>query len=157
RAASTTIAAHQFDESIMSTTQAIATQSRRDPKIELLGRLLYDIDVEVRMPDGEVLSFGQAPAKFRVSINNDRALRRGFDELAIAKAYLEGDIDFEGDMLYLMETRARIMQRTPVVAKLAFLWQMLRSPTRNNRVSIAFHYNLGDDFYLSFIDTKYRF
>jgi cyclopropane-fatty-acyl-phospholipid synthase len=141
----------------MSATQAIPTQSRRDPTLELLARILHDIDVEVRMPDGEVLQFGQAPAKFRVTVNNDRALRRGLDELAIANAYLDGDIDFDGDMLYLMETRARIAQRMPLAAKLAFFWQMLREPTRNNRVSIDFHYNLGDDFYLSFIDTKYRF
>src|SRR6266571_578656 len=142
----------------MSATQAIPSESRRDSRIELLGRLLLDVDVEVTLPDGEVLSFGQAPPKFRVTINHDRALRRGFDEFALGQAYVEGDIDFSGDMLYLLEMRARLVERTPLAAKLAFLWQLvLRAPTRINRAAIDFHYNLGDDFYLTFIDTRYRF
>src|SRR5712691_3878318 len=142
----------------MSATQAIPSESRRDSRIELLGRLLHDVDVEVTLPDGEVLSFGQAPPKFRVTINHDRALRRGFDEFALGQAYVEGDIDFSGDMLYLLEMRARLVERTPLAAKLAFLWQLvLRAPTRINRAAIDFHYNLGDEFYLAFIDTRYRF
>jgi len=142
----------------MSATQAITTHSRRDPMTELLGRLLHDIDVEVRLPDGEVLRFGQAPPKFWVHFNDGRALRRGFDEFAIGQAYVEGDIDWGGDMLYLLDMRARLVNRVPLAAKLGFLWEMLlRAPTRLNRESIDFHYNLGDDFYLTFIDNKYRF
>src|SRR5256714_531168 len=143
----------------MSVTQAIETApERRSPRIALLAQLLHDIDVEVVLPDGEVLRFGQSPPKCRVTIRDERALSGGFDEFSIGKAYVEGTIDFEGDMLYMLEMRARLVERTPFVAKLAFVWDLLLgAPTRINRSAIDFHYNLGDDFYLSFIDTKYRF
>lgn len=143
----------------MSVTQAIETApSRQSPRVALLTQLLHDVDVEVTLPDGEVLRFGQSPPKCRVTIHDERALSAGFDEFAIGKAYVEGDIDFDGDMLYMLETRARLVERTPFAAKLAFVWGLLwRAPTRINRSAIDFHYNLGDDFYLSFIDTRYRF
>jgi len=142
----------------MSATQAIESPRRRSAEAELLSQILRDVDIEVAMPDGEVLRFGQAPPRCRVTIHDRRALHGGFDELAIGRAYVEGDIDFDGDMLYLLEIRSRLVERTPLVAKLSFFWQLLlRAPTRINRSAIDFHYNLGDDFYLTFIDNDFRF
>jgi len=143
----------------VSATQAIeAAPERRSPRIALLTQLLHDVDVEVVLPDGEVLRFGQSPPKCRVTIHDERALSAGFDEFSIGKAYVEGQIDFDGDLLYMLETRARLVERTPLAARLAFAWGLIaHAPTRVNRAAIDFHYNLGDDFYLSFIDTRYRF
>jgi cyclopropane-fatty-acyl-phospholipid synthase len=144
-------------ETTMS-AQAIETPRRSSAEVNFLTELLHDVDIEVTMPDGEVLRFGQAPPRCRVTIHDVRALRGGFDELAIGRAYVEGAIDFDGDMLYLLETRARLVERTPLAARLMFLWHLVaRAPTRVNRRAIDFHYNLGDEFYLSFIDNKYRF
>src|SRR5207302_10533637 len=100
------------------TTQAIeTTPTRQSPRVALLSKLLHDVDVEVTMPDGELLRFGQSPPKCRVTIHDERALSGGFDEFSIGKAYVEGDIDFEGEMLYMLETRARLVDRTPFIAK----------------------------------------
>jgi cyclopropane-fatty-acyl-phospholipid synthase len=141
----------------MSATQAIETPRRRSAEADLLTQLLHDVDVEVTMPDGEVLRFGQSPPRCRVTIHNARALRGGFDELAIGQAYVEGDIDFDGDKLYLLEMRARLVERTPLSAKIWFLWQLLlKAPTRINRSAIDFHYNFCDDFFLALMDNKYR-
>jgi len=55
----------------------------------------------IELPSGERHKFGQGEAEFHVGLRNERALRAlcTLDEGNIAEAYLQGDIDLEGDML----------------------------------------------------------
>jgi cyclopropane-fatty-acyl-phospholipid synthase len=88
---------------------------------------------------------------------SERALAR-LDEFSLGRAYVEGLIDLEGDPLALLDLRDVLHDRTPLRQRLDFLAQLfLRAPTWVNRKAISDHYTLGDDFYLSFIDRRYRF
>ncbi|MGH7322286.1 MAG: class I SAM-dependent methyltransferase [Candidatus Rokuibacteriota bacterium] len=125
---------------------------------ELLRRLLADARVpcEVVLPSGETLYGGTAPA-FRVTIRSSRALRGGLDEFSLGKAYVEGDIDIEGDMLSLLDVRARLADRRRLLPLLRLCSTLfLRPATSINRRVVSDHYSFGDDFYLTFMDSRYR-
>jgi cyclopropane-fatty-acyl-phospholipid synthase len=127
---------------------------------EGLRRLLDGAGVacEVVLPSGEVLSCGEGTPRFRAVFHSDRVLRQAFDELALGRAYVEGELDLEGDLWSVFELRGRLQDRTRVGPLLRFLANLfLVAPTRLNRKSIDFHYTFGDDFYHSFIDTRYHF
>jgi cyclopropane-fatty-acyl-phospholipid synthase len=116
-----------------------------------------DAQCEIVLPNGEVVACGAGPPAFRLIFRSDAALAR-LDEFSLASAYVEGLIDLEGDPLALLDARRALRDRTPVLQSLTFLAQLfLAAPTLVNRKAIAYHYTLGDDFYLSFIDRRYRF
>jgi cyclopropane-fatty-acyl-phospholipid synthase len=110
------------------------------------------------LPSGDALRYGNEPPEFRVRIKSERAFGRGLDELAIAHAYVEGQFDVELDMAKAMDIRTRLVDRPPI-GLLAKFWiaRLLRPMTRENKYAITSHYSLGDDFYLSFIDRRWRF
>jgi len=117
-----------------------------------------DISCEIRLPSGAVHRYGSEPPKFTVIFKNDRKLRRSFDEFAFADAYVNGDIEIEGDMVALLQLRTRIQDKVRLGPWLRFLGSMLfRSETSINRRAIESHYQFGDELYLSFIDQRYRF
>ncbi|MFL6196646.1 MAG: class I SAM-dependent methyltransferase [Thermoanaerobaculia bacterium] len=125
-----------------------------------LARLLEGAGVpcEVVLPSGRAMRFGEGEPRFRAVFHADRVLRQAFDELALGQAYVQGDLDLEGDLWSVFELRDRLRDRTPVGTVLRFLADFLLVPaTRLNRKSIDFHYTLGDDFYHSFIDDRYHF
>lgn len=116
------------------------------------------VDCEIVLPSGRTLRFGDGAPRFRAVFHSDRVLRRAFDELSLGQAYVEGEIDLEGDLLSVFELRSRLQDRTRLGPLLRFLGNLfLVAPTRLNRRAIDHHYTLGDDFYHSFIDTRYRF
>ncbi|HEX4965447.1 MAG TPA: class I SAM-dependent methyltransferase [Thermoanaerobaculia bacterium] len=125
-----------------------------------LARLLDGTGVpcEMVLPSGEAIRCGDGPPKFRVLVHSDRALRGAYDELALGRAYMEGEIDIEGDVWSAFEVRRLLQDRARMSQLLRFLVNLfLIAPTRINRRSIDFHYTLGDDFYHSFIDSRYHF
>ena len=70
-----------------------------DAFIDRVGGIVTPFSLE--LPDGAKRSVGQGKPEFHVGLRNERALRalRTLDEGDIAEAYLQGDIDIEGDML----------------------------------------------------------
>jgi cyclopropane-fatty-acyl-phospholipid synthase len=125
-----------------------------------LARLLEETGVPcaVVLPSGEAIQCGDGPPRFRVIVHSDRVLRRFFDELALAGAYVEGALDIEGDLWSVFEVRRLLRDRTRLSQLLGLLVDFLLTPaTRVNRRAINFHYTLGDDFYNSFTDTRYHF
>jgi cyclopropane-fatty-acyl-phospholipid synthase len=110
------------------------------------------------LPSGEAIRCGDGPPRFRVIVRSGRALRGAYDELALGGAYVEGEIDLEGDIWSVFEVRRRLQDRARTGQLLGFLVNLfLTAPTRINRRAIDFHYTLGDDFYCSFTDTRYHF
>jgi cyclopropane-fatty-acyl-phospholipid synthase len=125
-----------------------------------LARLLGGTGVpcEIVLPSGEAIRYGESPPKFRLIVHSDRGLRGAFDELALGRAYVEGEIDVEGDFWSVFELRRQLADRARTGQLLRFLVNLLLVvPTRVNRRAIDFHYTLGDDFYHSFIDSRYHF
>ncbi|KAJ5295415.1 hypothetical protein N7508_010236 [Penicillium antarcticum] len=77
-------------------------------------------------------------------------------EMAVGKAYLAGEIQVEGDLGALFNARASLEEKVPLRQKIQFIYDFVRTVTSMNAKAIKAHYSLGDDFYLKFLDTKYR-
>jgi len=113
---------------------------------------------EIEFASGEKRKLGDGAPAFRLKFHSDHPLRWGMDELALAEAYIKGEIDIEGDMISLLDLRLHLLHkaRLPLLFK---FWSalLLRNPLWTNRAAIVDHYSFGDDFYLSFTDKKYHF
>jgi len=111
----------------------------------------------IELPSGEKRNIGQGEAEFRVGLRNDRALRalRTLDEGDIAEAYLQGDIDLEGDMLKPFALRAQLDDRHPLVAAWRFVQPLLFGQVYTNKQAIASHYNADPKLFLSFLDPVF--
>jgi len=113
---------------------------------------------ELVTPDGRTLALGDRSPEFRVVFKDERATRAPLNELAIASAYLRGEIDLEGDMMALFDIRDRLRDGVAPAQVLRYVTEFLfRSPQKVNSRAVDFHYTYGDDFFLTFIDKRYRF
>ncbi len=131
-----------------------------DKRIEMLDDILRSAGTacELELPGGEVRRFGDQPPAFRVTFKDQRALRTPLTQYALARAYVEGDIDLEGDMLALFDLRERLRVTISPWQTLRFAGQLfLQSPRSVNSRSVRQHYSYGDDFYLTYIDQRFRF
>jgi cyclopropane-fatty-acyl-phospholipid synthase len=116
------------------------------------------ISCEIVFASGEVERFGPSAPQFTLHFKNDRSLRYGFDEFAFADAFVNGDIEVQGDLAALLQLRTRIKDRVRFSAWLKFIRTLLfKHETAVNREAISDHYQHGDELYLSFIDKRYRF
>ena len=108
----------------------------------------------IELPSGEKHQFGQGAAEFRVCLRNERALRalRSLDEGNIAEAYLQGDLDIEGDMLKPFALRAHLDDRHPLVWAWRFIEPLLFGQIYANKQAISSHYNADPKLFLSFLD-----
>jgi cyclopropane-fatty-acyl-phospholipid synthase len=110
----------------------------------------------VRFWDGEEVRFGAGAPEFTVVVHSVRALA-SLDEDAIAESYFRGDWSIEGDASKAFGMRRYLSAKPAQVQALKLLARVLFvSGTRNNADAVADHYSYGDDFYLSFLDTRYR-
>tara|TARA_Y100000588_G_scaffold382259_1_gene469382 strand:+ start:780 stop:2042 length:1263 start_codon:yes stop_codon:yes gene_type:complete len=150
-------------ESAVQTATAPSEVSIAQPKgdyARLIHAVLKDSEIPCAFifPSGEHLHLGPAaePA-FTVTFNNDKVLKKGLEEYAVGQAYINGDIEVEGDMRSFFEIR-RYFKRPVSSAFMFKMWlrMFLRNPIKLNRESISQHYNFGDDFYLAFVDRKYH-
>ena len=109
------------------------------------------------LPNGEQRRFGNGDAAFHVALHNDRALKalRTLDEGDIAEAYLQGDIDIEGDMLKPFALRASLDDRHPLVAAWRFVQPLLFGQVYTNKQAISSHYNADPKLFESFLDPVF--
>jgi cyclopropane-fatty-acyl-phospholipid synthase len=133
---------------------------------------LTGLSLPLRLPDGTEL--GPPDAAFRLVLNHWWSLRRialpPYD-LRAGDAYVEGDIDIEGDMEAALTVAAASAATPGGRARLRLLWPLLRLPSPPRReharrarlhgrrhskardqAAIAFHYDLPDEFYRQFLD-----
>ena len=118
------------------------------------------------LPDGETRSFrnhsdpaaSDAPPAFKLHVRNERGLRAllSFDEHSIAQAYVNSDIDVEGDFLRAFELRRLFTDDHPVLSLLRFVQPLLVGRNRADKKAIAGHYDLGNEFYWTFLDKRHR-
>lgn len=131
------------------------------------------IALPLRLWDGSEL--GDGSAGFRIVLHHPWSLRgllRPPTDLSAGETYVEGDVDVEGDMIAALETGETVgrLLASPL-DKLRVARQLLRLPrpprrphTRRarlrgkrhsqerDRAAIAFHYDLPQDFYRTFLD-----
>ena len=147
------------------------------------------LDLPLRLWDGT--SLGPPDAGYRIVLNHPWSLRRlllpsgagtlfppwragSGQDLAAGEAYVEGDIDLEGDIVAAMRIGERLdradfgvrdfMRLVIALVRLpsppaqahgrrARLTGEPHSPERD-RAAIAFHYDLPQDFYVQFLDRR---
>jgi len=113
---------------------------------------------EIELPDGSVAGFGEGAPRFRITVHSEKLLRRPHDELSLGQAYVKGELDLDGDMLAILEVRKQLADRFRMGAWLRFMTNLFLLPaTRAHKKTIESHYNLGNDFYLHFLDSLGRF
>jgi cyclopropane-fatty-acyl-phospholipid synthase len=112
---------------------------------------------ELVLPDSGVRQFGDGPPVFRITLRNELPLAEPLSDLSLARAYVNGDIDVEGDLMALLGLRELLHFEIPFGQILRLGAELFLPPTRANARAIEFHYSLADDFYLTFLDRKYHF
>ncbi|HEY8032735.1 MAG TPA: class I SAM-dependent methyltransferase [Methylocella sp.] len=113
---------------------------------------------EAEFASGETVRCGEGEPRIFVKFHSDRVLLGDLSELSFGKAYLDGEWDVEGDTLNALDLRHHLQGKGDIYTKLKFGYELFLKPaTRVNKSAIAAHYSFSDDFYLTFIDRKYRF
>src|SRR5262249_21667102 len=132
---------------------AIGLSSARRRLIAKTERVLegFTTPCEFTLAQGEVLRVGTGAPKFRVKFHDDRVILRGTDEFAFAQAFVNGDIDIEGDMMAFFDVRDILKSMVGMSTLTKFWTQLLFSnPTKVNKKAIQHHYEFGEDFFLCF-------
>jgi cyclopropane-fatty-acyl-phospholipid synthase len=116
---------------------------------------------ELETADGVVHRIGgtaDGPVAFRIRVRTSRGLRAllTLDETAIGEAYMEQDLDFEGDFLAALDLRRGFSDAHPLSSLWRFLQPLLVGRIRSDRGWVARHYDHGDDFYFAFLDRDVR-
>jgi cyclopropane-fatty-acyl-phospholipid synthase len=115
---------------------------------------------DLELPGGAVHRIGAADAKpaFRLRITNDRAWRAlgSLDETRIAEAYLQGDLDFEGEVMAALDLRGFLSDRHPLASIWRFIQPWLYGDVGADKSWVPQHYDYGNEFYFAFLDRKFR-
>ncbi|PYH47152.1 S-adenosyl-L-methionine-dependent methyltransferase [Aspergillus saccharolyticus JOP 1030-1] len=141
------------------------SQAQRQPLFKLprvgLAAILTTLNSpgEIELPDGTVVPVNPPkPPIWRVTFHTTASLRTPITEMAVGEAYVKGAISVSGKLLSLLASRPDLESKAPLRQRLRFLYDYyLRSNTRMNAQSVSDHYGRGEDLFLTFIDTRYRF
>ncbi|MCG3176747.1 MAG: Tuberculostearic acid methyltransferase UfaA1 [Candidatus Omnitrophica bacterium] len=127
--------------------------------------------LEVRLPSGEELRFGEDPSgpRARLHVKRDDFFRKCvlFGDVGFGEAYVDGDWETDDVaavirwMIHNVEHHPTLMDDRPRRPKISLLrfWNDLRHRLRANtpgqsRRNIAAHYDLGNEFFRLFLDPR---
>ncbi len=129
-----------------------ASFSRINGFIDRIGAVETSFSIE--MPDGNKRDVGEGEPRFHVALRTDRAVRAlgSLDEANFAEAYLQGDIDLDGDMISPFALRASLDDRHPIVTAWRFIQPLIFGQVFTNKAAITSHYDLDPRLFLSFLD-----
>jgi cyclopropane-fatty-acyl-phospholipid synthase len=109
----------------------------------------------IEPPDDDPIRVGPAPERASVSFATQaafRALGRG-DHLALAEAYLRGEVDVRGDLSEALRVAEVLNLEASLLARLSFaLRYRFGNRRRFQHHSIAFHYDRPVDFFLPWFE-----
>ncbi|MCZ6858706.1 MAG: class I SAM-dependent methyltransferase [Alphaproteobacteria bacterium] len=108
----------------------------------------------IELPDGNKRDLGEGEPQFHIALRTDRAVKAlgSLDEANIAEAYLQCDIDFDGDMIGLNALRASLDDRHPIVTAWRYIQPLIFGQVYTNKAAITSHYDLDPRLFLSFLD-----
>lgn len=131
---------------------ARAGLSRIDGFIDRIGASETSFSIE--MPDGDKRDVGKDKPQFDLALRTDRAVKAlgTLDEANFAEAYLQGDIDLDGDIISLFALRASLDDRHPIVTAWRFVQPLIFGQVFTNKAAITSHYDLDPKLFLSFLD-----
>jgi cyclopropane-fatty-acyl-phospholipid synthase len=142
----------------------VSTRSRSrgyltpDPLTEL-AQALHDLGTpcELMLPNGKLVSFGGEEPNFRLILRNELALAGPPSDSSLARAYVDGDIDVEGNLMSVLDLRDVLHFEIRLNQILRLGAELFVPPTIANLRAIEHHYSLGNDFYLTFLDRRHHF
>jgi cyclopropane-fatty-acyl-phospholipid synthase len=102
-----------------------------------------------------VVGVGEPVLEISILTRAGRAAVRSLSELAIAEAYMNGDIDIDGDLLDAMKLRSLMINYSPVVRAWAQLKPLLVGRRRCNPGWIAKHYDAENVQFIA-MDSDHR-
>jgi cyclopropane-fatty-acyl-phospholipid synthase len=139
---------------------ASTISSGLERRLRLLSRALPAASgFELRLPDGNEVRLGGGDVAFRIHAATPHAMNAlaSLDELRISEAYMDGDLDIEGDLLAALSLRKVLTDRHPFFRLLTTrILPLLRGQTASDRRGIEQHYDEDPDFFLSFLDREFR-
>jgi cyclopropane-fatty-acyl-phospholipid synthase len=114
---------------------------------------------ELRLADRSSYLIGRGEPAFSIAIVNERGRRAltSFDELSVAEAYLNGDIDLDGEMLQVYKYRAVLTDRHPLrYLFVTYLIPFFAGQVASDKRWIKNHYDNDPEFYTLWLDKKFR-
>ena len=109
----------------------------------------------VMFETGEEIHIGTLPPKFKVLVHEPvpyKKLLRS-TSLALGEAYMDGDLDIEGDIVEVLDELFRFQNQFKTDRK-ALKRLLYTSTSKNNqKKEVCSHYNLGNDFYKLWLDS----
>jgi cyclopropane-fatty-acyl-phospholipid synthase len=150
QAATVTISEQSLHPLVRGLRQRHAQLSARDPRAR---------PFELRLPDRAAYAIGSGEPAFTVQIVTDKGLAAmsAFDELAVAEAYMDGDLDIEGDLLTALKLRPVLGDPHPFKYLYAtWVAPLLFGQAKSDKRWIKSHYDVDREFFLLWLDGKLR-
>ena len=120
---------------------------------------------ELIVPEGHSYLFGSSPEAdrrssppFRVRVRNAAGIKAllSLDELGTAEALINGDVEVDGDFLAALDLRQFFDDRHPLLSIWRFVPPLLSGQVAADKKEIPRHYDVGDEFYFTFLDNDVR-
>jgi len=129
-----------------------------DRVLSLVEQRLRDVQapVNVRLWNGQTFA-PPAPSPVTVTVRSPRALMNlAHPSLgALARSYVEGDIDLEGNMREVLRLgELLVADEHEVYQPRSNLWKFWRHTRAADRRNIQHHYDVGNDFYALWLDRN---
>ena len=109
---------------------------------------------QVNFWDGEELLIGNGEPQFKVSINKpiDKKALLNSTSLAFGEAYMDGDVEFDGDLFLVLNTILKYINKFNTNHKV--LPQIFHKVTNKSKQKeeVTSHYDIGNDFYSIWLD-----
>ncbi|HEY0556683.1 MAG TPA: class I SAM-dependent methyltransferase [Thermoanaerobaculia bacterium] len=114
---------------------------------------------ELRLPDRTAYAIGGGDPAFTVRIVTEKGLAAmsAFDELRVAEAYMDGDLDIEGDLLTALKTRPVLGDPHPLKYLFStYVEPLLFGQVGRDKKWIKSHYDVDPEFFLLWLDGRLR-
>ncbi|MGL4740899.1 MAG: class I SAM-dependent methyltransferase [Sarcina sp.] len=116
---------------------------------------LSDRPFTLKFWDGEEVLIGEGESEFRIVINKFPSKRDLLADasLALGEAYMDGDIDIEGNIQEAVESMMRNKSSFFNESKLLKVVGIVKAAAKAKaKENIAYHYDIGNDFYQLWLD-----
>lgn len=132
----------------------------------IIGSLLEEspIPIELVYWDNDVRKYGKGKANHRITFKNPAALRKFIFGLSIAfgEGYTNGDIEVEGNLQEILALPYQSEISNSFLSSLTNLSEWIASKKNRNslkgsRKNISHHYNIGNDFYMLWLDRNLQY
>jgi cyclopropane-fatty-acyl-phospholipid synthase len=112
----------------------------------------------VRTPDGQESLIGSGVPAATLVVTDQLGLDAlaSFDIVRAGEAFLEGHLDVEGDLAQMLGLRPIFTDFHPVQYVGKFVRPFLRGQVKSDHDYIEHHYENDPEFFLSFLDRRYR-